>query len=457
MWYKVKKAYIWVWNLSSLSWFHIPTSTEWNTLYNAGITDWAWVSNDGSSVSQYLKLPMAWYRNWESTNTLRQWERWEYWSCKVYSYPYMYCFRVEPSVVYSPSDSACSYWFTIRPFANIPVTPDSSWTALYSDKIYHNPGLWLISVKNWTWWITIADKNLWATTVWNNGDTLSESNCGKYYQWWNNYGFPRTWTISTTSSTHVDTTGYWNSNPYSSSTWVTAFSWISPNNADLWWWDTWPLQEKQIYHATEQHRTPWANTILYAPLDSTNQAKDLVSNTDMTTYWTIRYWTYWGCDCCDLTSYWGFWKNLWTALWVYTIIVWCNDINWYYSWSWKSWIIRWVGTHSLWISYNSSWYYAWWNSNTYLNISTRNKWYMFVYQTNGTQATNKVWVYDGSTLTNTTNIDNYTNMSMMYIWNADGNAQWFPWYISNVIIENKYWTQDEIESFIEWKKSYYWY
>lgn len=106
--------------------------------------------------------------------------------------------------------------------------------------IYQNATLWLISLSSdGSTWLTIADKNLWATTVWNDGDTLSEANCGKYYQWGNNYWFPRTWSV-TTSSTKVDASNYWPWNYYSSSTFITAYNrWDTTDNWNLWGWVTW--------------------------------------------------------------------------------------------------------------------------------------------------------------------------------------------------------------------------
>ena len=109
--------------------------------------------------------------------------------------------------------------------------------------IYHNATLWLISLSSdGSNWITIADKNLWATQVWNSWDALSEANAGKYYQWGNNYGFPFTWSV-TTSSSQVNAQNYWPWNYYSSSTFITRSSspyrWDSTDNWNLWWWDTW--------------------------------------------------------------------------------------------------------------------------------------------------------------------------------------------------------------------------
>jgi hypothetical protein len=115
--------------------------------------------------------------------------------------------------------------------------------------IYHNSSLWLISISwDGSTWITIADKNLWATNVYNDWDTLSESNCWKYYQRWNNYGFAWTWTIIT-SSTTVDTSTYWPWNYYSSSTFITRTSsssdWSSVQNDNLRWYTTWTLAAMQ--------------------------------------------------------------------------------------------------------------------------------------------------------------------------------------------------------------------
>lgn len=105
--------------------------------------------------------------------------------------------------------------------------------------IYHSPEQWLISLSSdWTNWITIADKNLWATQVYNDGDTLSQTNCGNYYQWWNNYGFPFTWATITSSAT-VNAWSYWPWNYYSSSTFVTTNPRDNSNNDNLRWWVTW--------------------------------------------------------------------------------------------------------------------------------------------------------------------------------------------------------------------------
>ena len=95
-----------------------------------------------------------------------------------------------------------------------------------------------ITMANGQWSFTIMDKNLWASVVYEDGDTLSEANCGKYYQWGNNYWFDGIWWNNpTVSSTQVDTTGYWPWNYYTGTDfiWWTGISdWSNPSNNNLW-------------------------------------------------------------------------------------------------------------------------------------------------------------------------------------------------------------------------------
>jgi len=97
--------------------------------------------------------------------------------------------------------------------------------------IYHNSDLWLISLSSdWTNWTTIADKNLGATST----DITSTESYGNYYQRGNNYWFPNSWSV-TSSSTTVNAGTYWPWNYYSSSTFIkNGNNWDSSNNNNLW-------------------------------------------------------------------------------------------------------------------------------------------------------------------------------------------------------------------------------
>jgi hypothetical protein len=121
--------------------------------------------------------------------------------------------------------------------------------------IYHNSDLWLISLSSdWTTWLTIADKNLWATQVYNSWDTLSEANCGKYYQRWNSYWFAWTWSITTTSST-TSAWSYWPWNYYNYSTFraIGDGRWDISENNNLRWDTTNTVEARQWPCSTWYH------------------------------------------------------------------------------------------------------------------------------------------------------------------------------------------------------------
>ena len=103
--------------------------------------------------------------------------------------------------------------------------------------IYWNSTYWLISVVGSNDIITIADKNLWATTVYNDWDTLSQNNCWYYYQWGNNYWFSWSWPSSTTTA-QQNANGYWPRNYYNNSTWVISSNDRSSVQNDNLRWNT---------------------------------------------------------------------------------------------------------------------------------------------------------------------------------------------------------------------------
>lgn len=102
--------------------------------------------------------------------------------------------------------------------------------------IYWDEADGLISLSNdGSNWLTIADKNLGATST----DVTSSDSYGYFYQRGNCYGFPTTWSV-TTSSSYVNISSYWPSNYYRNSTWRTmSQSYSSYTNLNLWGWTTW--------------------------------------------------------------------------------------------------------------------------------------------------------------------------------------------------------------------------
>ena len=233
-------------------WFHIPTDSERLSLYNIW-TSLGWGTEDWTNFWIALKMPFAGRRNIDAS-VYGQWTYAWYWA----SSPIVDFAWASSSLVFTPTiinelwQSNRYFWYPIRPFKNEAVVPTSSWTKLYwisieDGGIFWSSTDWLISLSSdWADWITISDKNLWATQVRNDGDTLSEANCGKYYQWGNNYWFAWTWAL-TTSWTSVDASWYWPWNYYSSSTFITTSPRDSSNNTDLRWWVTWILNSKYVW------------------------------------------------------------------------------------------------------------------------------------------------------------------------------------------------------------------
>ena len=242
--------------------FHVPSKDEWTALHGI-LTNTFWLASNGTTMKTYLKMPYNGERFWYSWDVGYSWGN--YWSCSASSAGYAFFLSFYSSDIYTNGSYMRAYWHGIRWFKDEPVIPDSNWTTLYDWSsvaiwagIFHNATLGVISVSaDWQNWTTIADKNLWATTVYNDWDTLSEANCWYFYQWWNNYNFPFRWTI-TTSSSQVDASNYWPWNYYNSSTFIFRSSnesdkdWSNPGNDNLRWWVTWvqqrPAKVKKVYY-----------------------------------------------------------------------------------------------------------------------------------------------------------------------------------------------------------------
>ena len=232
--------------------FHVPLTTEWNAIYNAGVNLWAWSSSNGTNLSTYLKLPMAGYRYHSNAVLSNRGLYGYYWSSTAAGtdnarHLNFGSSNIRPIEYYSRSDG-----YSVRCIQNSPTIPTSSWTKLYwtnieSWWIFWDSTDWLISISsNGSTWYTLMDKNLWATTIYNYGDALIEANCGKIYQRGNNYAF--SWDANydvsqiSKSSTQVDVTGYWPWNYYESSTWITTNprqSSASDGNNLRWWVSKW--------------------------------------------------------------------------------------------------------------------------------------------------------------------------------------------------------------------------
>lgn len=265
----VSHWHIWTWSMEWIKdtqWpcsngFHVPTDTEWTNLVNAWIDIWVWASWWWDDFRKKMLMPFAWYRSSTSPSPKNQWVGGYYWASTV-SGTGAYYLKEDAASLTSNTTITRSNWASLRPFANNPVNPLNGeilqegwipidWNLFFGEVIARNETLWLISLtyNEWHDCITIADKNLWATEAyyWDIRDseavepTLSQANCGYYFQWWNNYWFPWTGSVAT-STAQVNASSYWPWNYYSSSTFryypIGNRDWCSPKNDNLWGWVT---------------------------------------------------------------------------------------------------------------------------------------------------------------------------------------------------------------------------
>ena len=338
--------------------YHVPLNTEWQAVYDVWTALGGW-SSDWTNFWIALKLPFAGYRSYSSAGVSNQGSIGRYWYSSRYNTDGAYNLSLNSAGLNPQNANYRASGYSVRCFKNSPVVPMSSWTKLYwtsieAGWIFWSSADWLISLSSdWTTWITIADKNLWATTVWNSWDTLSEANCWKYYQRWNNYWFPRTWTIANQSKTQVDASSYWPWNYYSSDTFIKYnWRWDSTDNWNLRWWVTWvvrtPTWPKKIYiwiakdvqtsfyydftqHTESEIRDFWNLTWGTLQLDSTKwiyaaywhgitfSASDVLMYPTHTMTVTIKW-----------TTRWNAWSNSWMVL---NGGFWYHD-NWHDSWGW---------------------------------------------------------------------------------------------------------------------------
>lgn len=229
-------------------WFYMANTYPWTTINSWWKTMWARSTSDYSPMETYLKLPFAWMT-------------WEDWTLDMTT---MARYRTPRSrgdwyaqpICIEQTSFKTNYIFPktramfIRPFAIEAVAPDNTWTTLFDGSstatgawIFHNPTLWLISIsKDWTERITMADKNVWATTVYNNWDTKSQANCWKLFQRGNNYGFPYGSSDFEKTATKVDASWYWPFRPYYWRVYITwgqqdwNRDWSTVENGDLRWY-----------------------------------------------------------------------------------------------------------------------------------------------------------------------------------------------------------------------------
>ena len=210
--------------------FHIWVTDEWNLLKTALTTLWLW---DKTNFMTYLKVPSAYYLNRSNGSENTSYWPVRFWTSTMTSTGAADCMYVDEKDKIGIQSDKAGNAFCIRPFKDNAEIPDGTWTLL-TTWVYWSEVKWLISITadGWLSYITIADRNLWATNVWDNG---------LYYQFWNNYWFSPSPSNYRTSKVTTDMTQYYPGNYYNDSTYTRVSSgnnWFTVTNNNIWWWVT---------------------------------------------------------------------------------------------------------------------------------------------------------------------------------------------------------------------------
>ena len=313
-------------------WFHVPTSIEMSYIWNMLQTYTG--SSSYSNLLSIYKMPLAWmWEDWWWTYWM--WSAANYYTCST-SWANAIRFFYNSSGVSPTATINREYAFPIRAFKNEPVEPNWSWwtriavwdVTAHWEWIWRNSDLWLITIVEYSTWrhyyTTIADKNVWATTVYSSWATLSQNNCWNYFQWWNNYWFPFSGTI-TTSSTKIDASDYWPTNPYESSTFITWWwDWSTVQNDNLWWKNNagTAINKQRLIWGTEPPPPP---TPVLFEIETDFRNYSNISDVYALWWWA---WAKGSMSPAVNTSYWFYCSNYTSAWW------WCwlyYDISSYMS------------------------------------------------------------------------------------------------------------------------------
>lgn len=215
--------------------------------------------------------------------------------------------------------------------------------------------------------------------------------------------------------------------------------------------------------------TPWANTIAYYPLTSSSTVNDMSWNGyDLTNNWWVTFGVYWWVDCASFNSTARnalvCQNNIWTTL----------SGNQAFTYSCRIYIAGNRSKEANIISINANnnhedraltimtngtirWYIAS-NSASFVYtpvVSTSQRYYLTMTQWDGTLSIYLNWVFSQSTPCNWTSAwessNNYFGIAPQYPSNAS-----ILWYVSNVIVEDKARTAQEVSDYYNQTKWKYW-
>lgn len=218
----------WVWGSSSSNgeWNRYSVPGWWGWWYWAKAQTWG-SSSDNWSDSAFYTAWWSWFV-WTGQSTVPSW----------YLVQSKYILDLVKNIAWSQSHESVNWWTETGHLWNWYARISAMWlkkvvpTYVTSAWAYHNPDLWLISISaDWENWITISDKNVWATAA----DPENTDSYWDIFQYWNIYHFAWEWSgwTVTTEAQIPDLTGYEWWNLYSNDKYRTNIDWNAANKK-LW-------------------------------------------------------------------------------------------------------------------------------------------------------------------------------------------------------------------------------
>lgn len=221
------------------------------------------------------------------------------------------------------------------------------------------------------------------------------------------------------------------------------------------WW-----VEKQI--RPDNWWQPWANTLLYMPLNSTDTYTDKSWNSRTTTNTNVSFWTYQWVNC---------WYFNWTSAHIQitpftfsselSLLIWLYPV-WYTSWydgkifdarrSSYAFTSRYgLFGETTWIS----WYINW--TQTFVTDVSNKRVLFAMTSENGSQTYQVLWDNIDTTTTSSLSFSSFTPLKIN-LWNEydNGAPRYYEWWMSECILESKIRTAQEISDYYNLTKWKYW-
>lgn len=209
---------------------------------------------------------------------------------------------------------------------------------------------------------------------------------------------------------------------------------------------------------------PNKDTIAYYPLNATTTVNDMSGNSKTLTNNNVTFWTYNWVDCANFSGSQSLYRSesLFTWSSTFTVSFWYRR-----TWTYANhqnifsvWTANWTNNFLIWLSYQTSWasdwtLMIWWWNNDRITwyVVPQDEWLHIVYV--HTNWTIKVYVNSSLKYTGTVSFNIQAWYTGIGCW-ISYTTQPIIWNMSELIVENKGWGDDEITSYYNQTKSQYW-